>query len=60
MRVDDVADNICQALTDGGLKTMLVLSGVTDEATLMSPENKVKPDFYTSKLGDLLAVKVAA
>jgi len=39
---------------------LLVLSGVTDEATLMSPDNKVKPDFYTSKIADMLAIKVAA
>ena len=45
---------------DGGLRTLLVLSGVTDEATLKSPENTIHPDFYTSKLADLLSIKVAA
>ena len=40
----------------GGLQTMLVLSGVTTEATLKSPENHIQPDFYTSKLGDLFTL----
>ena len=44
---------------DGGLRTLLVLSGVTDEATLKSPENEIHPDFYTSKLGDLLSIKAS-
>lgn len=39
---------------DGGLRTMLVLSGVTTEEKLLSPENKIQPDFYTSALPDLL------
>ena len=33
------------------------VSGVTDEATLKSPENSIHPDFYTSKLADLLSIK---
>jgi phosphoglycolate phosphatase len=41
---------------DGGLRTLLVLSGVTDEATLLSPDNTIQPDFYTSKIGDLLSI----
>ena len=41
---------------DGGLRTLLVLSGVTTEETLKSPENDIHPDFYTSKLGDLLTL----
>ena len=45
---------------DGGLRTLLVLSGVTDEATLKSPENSIHPDFYTSKLADLLSIKALA
>ena len=44
---------------EGGLRTLLVLSGVTDEATLKSPENEIHPDFYTSKLGDLLSIKAS-
>ena len=39
---------------NGGLKTMLVLSGVTREETLLSEENQIHPDLYTSKLADLL------
>jgi phosphoglycolate phosphatase len=38
---------------DGGLRTLLVLSGVTTEATLLSPKNTIAPDYYTSCLGDL-------
>ena len=44
---------------DGGLRTLLVLSGVTDEATLKSPENEIHPDYYTSKLADLLTIKAS-
>ena len=40
---------------DGGLRTMLVLSGVTTEEMLKSPENDIHPDYYT-KLGDLLTI----
>merc|ERR1719221_949754 len=39
---------------NGGLRTMLVLSGVTREETLLSEANDIKPDLYTSKLADLL------
>jgi phosphoglycolate phosphatase len=42
---------------DGGLQTMLVLSGVTTEETLKSPDNNICPDFYTDKLADLLCLK---
>lgn len=35
---------------DGGLRTLLVLSGVTTEETLLSPENKIAPDNYTERL----------
>ncbi|CAM6083514.1 unnamed protein product [Calypogeia fissa] len=46
---------------NGGCKTLLVLSGVTDLKTLQSPENSIQPDFYTNQLSDLLAAqKVAA
>eukprot|EP00245_Coleochaete_scutata_P004678 TRINITY_DN17502_c0_g1_i1.p1 TRINITY_DN17502_c0_g1~~TRINITY_DN17502_c0_g1_i1.p1 ORF type:complete len:380 (-),score=69.30 TRINITY_DN17502_c0_g1_i1:282-1421(-) len=38
----------------GGCKTLLVLSGVTTEKVLKSPENSIQPDFYTNQLGDLL------
>ena len=33
---------------------MLVLTGVTSEETLMSPENDIQPDVYTTGLKDLL------
>ena len=39
---------------NGGLSTMLVLTGVTSEETLMSPENDIQPDIYTTGLKDLL------
>jgi phosphoglycolate/pyridoxal phosphate phosphatase family enzyme len=42
---------------DGGLRTLLVLSGVTTEERLQSPENKIQPDFYTAALPELLSVK---
>ncbi|KAG1674279.1 hypothetical protein FOA52_013468 [Chlamydomonas sp. UWO 241] len=45
---------------NGGLATALVLSGVTDEATLLSPDNKVEPDVYMASLGELLTVKTEA
>ena len=41
----------------GGLATMLVLSGVTTEEALLSPENTIHPNYYTGSLADLLAVK---
>ena len=33
-----------------GLQTCLTLSGVTSEAKLLSPENKVVPDTYVSSI----------
>eukprot|EP00276_Gloeochaete_wittrockiana_P008555 CAMPEP_0184644928 /NCGR_PEP_ID=MMETSP0308-20130426/1522_1 /TAXON_ID=38269 /ORGANISM="Gloeochaete witrockiana, Strain SAG 46.84" /LENGTH=380 /DNA_ID=CAMNT_0027073671 /DNA_START=31 /DNA_END=1173 /DNA_ORIENTATION=+ len=38
---------------DGGLTTMLVLSGVTSEQYLLSPENKIVPDFYADSIAAL-------
>jgi phosphoglycolate phosphatase len=32
--------------TDNGLKSVLVLSGVTSEEKLLSPENAITPDYY--------------
>ena len=43
----------------GGLTTMLVLSGVTTESALLSPDNAIHPNLYTDALPDLLAVKSA-
>jgi len=42
---------------DGGLRTLLVLSGVTTEERLKSPENPVQPDYYTAALPELLSIK---
>lgn len=42
---------------NGGLTTCLVLSGVTTEDTLLSPDNKVHPDYYMTELPELLSVK---
>ncbi|KAG6548634.1 hypothetical protein Mapa_009788 [Marchantia paleacea] len=39
---------------NGGCKTLLVLTGVTDLKTLQSPENSIQPDYYTNQLSDLL------
>jgi phosphoglycolate/pyridoxal phosphate phosphatase family enzyme len=38
--------------TDNGLKSVLVLSGVTTEAKLLSPENSIIPDYYTDSIND--------
>ena len=43
---------------NGGLTTALVLSGVTSEEQLLSPENNVIPDYYMTKLPELLEVKL--
>merc|ERR1719183_149014 len=42
---------------DGGLRTMLVLSGVTTENELLGPNNPIIPDYYTDALPDLLSAK---
>lgn len=34
-----------------------LLTGVTTEEELLSPDNKVHPDYFTDKLPDLLSVK---
>lgn len=36
--------------TDNGLKTVLVLSGVTSEEKLLSEENTITPDFYADDI----------
>eukprot|EP00558_Chaetoceros_sp_UNC1202_P001638 CAMPEP_0197256184 /NCGR_PEP_ID=MMETSP1429-20130617/74554_1 /TAXON_ID=49237 /ORGANISM="Chaetoceros sp., Strain UNC1202" /LENGTH=355 /DNA_ID=CAMNT_0042719687 /DNA_START=36 /DNA_END=1103 /DNA_ORIENTATION=- len=38
--------------TDNGLKTVLVLSGVTSEEKLLSQENTITPDYYTDTIND--------
>ncbi|KAF7002339.1 hypothetical protein CFC21_017843 [Triticum aestivum] len=45
---------------NGGCKTLLVLSGVTSEQMLQSPDNKIQPDFYTNQISDFLTLKTAA
>ena len=44
---------------NGGLTTALVLSGVTTEAQLLSPDNTIHPDCYVEALPELLEVKRA-
>ncbi|ORZ39292.1 4-nitrophenylphosphatase [Catenaria anguillulae PL171] len=41
---------------NGGCKTLLVMTGVTKEHTLMSEDNKIRPDFVLQSLGDLAAI----
>lgn len=38
--------------TDNGLKSLLVLSGVTNEEKLLSQENTITPDFYADSIVD--------
>ena len=38
--------------TDNGLQSLLVLSGVTTEEKLLSPENTITPDFYADTIND--------
>lgn len=38
--------------TDNGLKSVLVLSGVTSEEKLLSPDNSITPDFYADDIND--------
>ncbi|KAL6769094.1 hypothetical protein ACKKBF_B17455 [Auxenochlorella protothecoides x Auxenochlorella symbiontica] len=44
---------------DGGLSTILVLSGVTSEEELLSPNNKIHPDAYLDSLADVLRLSTA-
>ena len=43
---------------DGGLRTLLVLSGVTTAETLLSPKNTICPDYYMPSLASLLPTPV--
>lgn len=38
--------------TDNGLQSLLVLSGVTTEEKLLSPENTITPDYYADTIND--------
>ena len=39
---------------NNGLKSCLTLSGVTAEEKLLSPENKVKPDYYVDSIAQFM------
>jgi phosphoglycolate/pyridoxal phosphate phosphatase family enzyme len=39
---------------NNGLSSVLVLSGVTTEDKLFSPENEIKPDYYVDSIADFL------
>jgi 4-nitrophenyl phosphatase/phosphoglycolate phosphatase len=41
--------------TDNGLQSLLVLSGVTSEEKLLSPENTIAPDYYADSINDFFA-----
>jgi len=41
--------------TDNGLRTCLVLSGVTTEEKLLSEENEIKPDYYADSIVDFFS-----
>ncbi|GAQ83287.1 2-phosphoglycolate phosphatase [Klebsormidium nitens] len=45
---------------NGGCRTLLVLSGVTNLKTLQSPDNHIQPDFYANQISDLLGAKAPA
>ena len=38
--------------SDNGLQTVLTLSGVTDEETLLSEKNKIRPEYYVDSIAD--------
>eukprot|EP00195_Chlamydomonas_chlamydogama_P005338 CAMPEP_0202890220 /NCGR_PEP_ID=MMETSP1392-20130828/715_1 /ASSEMBLY_ACC=CAM_ASM_000868 /TAXON_ID=225041 /ORGANISM="Chlamydomonas chlamydogama, Strain SAG 11-48b" /LENGTH=310 /DNA_ID=CAMNT_0049573757 /DNA_START=74 /DNA_END=1006 /DNA_ORIENTATION=+ len=40
-----------------GCGTLLVLTGVTSEELLKSPDNKIVPTYYTETIGDMLSIK---
>lgn len=39
---------------NAGCRTLLVLSGVTTQSGLENPKNHIQPEYYTSKVSDLL------
>lgn len=41
--------------TDNGLRSLLVLSGVTSEEKLLSQENTITPDYYADTINDFFA-----
>jgi len=46
--------------TDNGLRSLLVLSGVTTEEKLLSDENEITPDFYTDSIVDFFITEKEA
>jgi phosphoglycolate phosphatase len=45
---------------DNGLKTVLVLSGVTSEEKLLNPNNHITPDFYADTINDFFVPSPAS
>jgi len=45
--------------TDNGLKSLLVLSGVTSEEKLLSQENTITPDYYADSIVDFFVDETA-
>ena len=45
--------------TDNGLKSLLVLSGVTSEEKLLSPQNIITPDYYADDITAFFATETA-
>merc|ERR1719506_605555 len=43
--------------TDNGLKSLLVLSGVTTEEKLLSPDTTITPDFYANDINAFFATE---
>lgn len=53
--VGDRLDTDIKFGQDGGLATVLTLSGVTTEKALLDPSNNIQPDFYIDSLAELLS-----
>ncbi|KAK2983236.1 hypothetical protein RJ640_023356, partial [Escallonia rubra] len=54
--VGDRLDSDIMFGQNAGSKTLLVLSGVTNKSTLQDPSNDIQPDYYTSKVPDILSL----
>ncbi|KAL8137326.1 hypothetical protein V2J09_003327 [Rumex salicifolius] len=57
LRMCVIGDNLYTDILfgkDAGCKTLLVLTGVTNESRLGDPSNEIQPDYYTSKVSDVL------
>mmetsp|Transcript_22584 Transcript_22584/g.62797 ORF Transcript_22584/g.62797 Transcript_22584/m.62797 type:complete len:354 (+) Transcript_22584:73-1134(+) len=46
--------------SDNGLKSLLVLSGVTSEEKLLNPDNTITPDFYAETINDFFAARATS